>query len=275
MAGYDIRYSTSPIDDTNWASATQITGEPAPGTPGTTDRCTITGLIPSTTYYFAIKSFDYAEPANVSALSNIASGTTMPPIVPVVVHNPWLVNDRVADTHNLNTMAATYVNDYTTSPMTPPANNQAKAINIYNNQKRRLYHWADEPPSVGGNDINDPTYNQNVFGWGLCGRHASQACTIASVAGLGQRKIAVPGDWQYELNYDGGWHLFHTMMTFYVFTRGGSPISPAATKSSSTTTWCSTRRPKAEPARASCCAATQQRARWTWSTTTATAAAAW
>ncbi len=167
------------------------------------------------------------KPASVIVL--LAAAMLAPPLLtasaatPVVIHNPWLVNDRVADTHNLVTMGATYINDYTTNPMTPPANNQAKAINIYNNQKRRLYHWADEPPSVGGNDINDPTYNQNVFGWGLCGRHACQACTIAKQAGLGQRKISVPGDWQYELIYDGGNHLFHTMMTFYVFTRGSTP----------------------------------------------------
>ncbi len=218
MAGYDIRYSTSPITDANWASATQLTGAPTPGTPGTTDRYTVTGLTPSTTYYFAIKSFDYAEPTNVSALSNVASGTTMPPIVPVVVHNPWLVNDRVADTHNVTTMGATYVNAYTPNGVVLPASNQDKAINIYNNQKRRLYHWADEPPSVGGNDINDPTYNQNVFGWGLCGRHASQGCTIANAAGIASRKISVPGDWQMEFIYDGGNHLFHTMMTFYVMT---------------------------------------------------------
>ncbi len=136
----------------------------------------------------------------------------------VTINNPWIVNDRVADTHNLNTMAATYVNAYTPNGVVAPANNQDKAINIYNNQKRRLYHWADEPPNVGGNDINDPTYNQNVFGWGLCGRHACQGCTIANAIGFGERKIAVPGDWQMEFIYDGGNHLFHTMMTFYVMT---------------------------------------------------------
>jgi hypothetical protein len=221
VEGYDLRYSTSSIDDANWASATQVTGEPAPGTPGTTDRCTVAGLTPGTTYYFAIKSFDYAEPANVSALSNVASCTTMPPIVPVVVHNPWLVNDRVADTHNLSTMAATYVNDYAPNGVTLPANNQAKAINIYNNQKRRLYHWATEPPSPGGNNINDPTYNQNVFGWALCGRHASQACTIVNAAGLipHMMNISNPfGHWTYQAEYDGGLHAFDTMCTAYVFT---------------------------------------------------------
>ena len=29
-ASYDIRYSTSTIDDGNWASATQVAGEPTP-----------------------------------------------------------------------------------------------------------------------------------------------------------------------------------------------------------------------------------------------------
>ena len=32
---YDIRYSTSAIDESNWASATQIIGEPAPAAAGT------------------------------------------------------------------------------------------------------------------------------------------------------------------------------------------------------------------------------------------------
>ena len=60
----------------------------------------------------------------------------------VTIHNPWLVNDRVADTHNLATMGATYVNAYTPDGVVAPANDEAKAINIYNNQKRRLYHWG-------------------------------------------------------------------------------------------------------------------------------------
>ncbi len=139
---------------------------------------------------------------------------------PVTVHDPWLVNDRVADTHNLGTMAATYVNAYTPDGVVPPASDEDKAINIYDNQKRRLYHWADEPPGVGG-DINDPTYNQNVFGWCLCGRHASQACTIAQAAGLGERKINLPGHWIYEVQYsDGSWHAYDTMTTMYVYDKG-------------------------------------------------------
>jgi chitodextrinase len=218
LGSYDVRYATSPIDDGNWAAANQAAGEPTPGAPGATEYFTVTGLAPNTLYYFAIKTSDASGPPNWSGLSNVPSGTTLPAIMPVTVHNPWLVNDRVADTRNLSTMAATYVKAYSPSGVVAPASDEDRAINIYNNQKRRLYHWADEPPSVGG-DINDPTYNQNVFGWCLCGRHVSNACTIVKAAGLGQRRIGLPGHWIYEVQYDGGYHAYDTMTTMYVYNK--------------------------------------------------------
>jgi len=78
-ASYDIRYSTSPINESNWDSATQVTGEPAPLLAGSHQSMTITGLSAGTTYYFAIKTSDDA--GNVSLLSNIASATTTSPEV--------------------------------------------------------------------------------------------------------------------------------------------------------------------------------------------------
>jgi hypothetical protein len=71
---YDIRYSTSPITAGNWASATQLTGEPSPKAAGGSETLTITGLAMSTTYYFAIKTAD--EVPNWSGLSNIISKAT-------------------------------------------------------------------------------------------------------------------------------------------------------------------------------------------------------
>ncbi len=71
---YDIRYSTSSINESNWASATQVSGEPAPAASGTNQNMTVSGLSSSTTYYFAMKTAD--EVPNWSSLSNIASGTT-------------------------------------------------------------------------------------------------------------------------------------------------------------------------------------------------------
>ncbi|RKX25431.1 MAG: hypothetical protein DRP45_05915 [Candidatus Zixiibacteriota bacterium] len=71
---YDIRYSTSNITVSNWASATQVTGEPSPQIAGSAEELDITGLTPSTIYYFAIMTAD--EVPNWSGLSNIVSKST-------------------------------------------------------------------------------------------------------------------------------------------------------------------------------------------------------
>ena len=71
---YDVRYSTSPITEANWASATQATGEPSPQVAGSAETFTVTGLSASTTYYFAIKTSD--EFPNESAISNVPSVAT-------------------------------------------------------------------------------------------------------------------------------------------------------------------------------------------------------
>ena len=74
---YDIRYSTSPITPTSWTTGavTQITGEPAPQPVGTDQNMLITGLSPSTQYYFAMTVSD-AIP-NTSSISNVAIATTL------------------------------------------------------------------------------------------------------------------------------------------------------------------------------------------------------
>lgn len=77
---YDLRYSTAPINQTNWASAIQVAGEPAPAAPGAAQSFQVRGLSRQVTYYFAIRTTDDAS--NTSALSNVPSVTTpdtMPP----------------------------------------------------------------------------------------------------------------------------------------------------------------------------------------------------
>ncbi len=83
---YDIRYSTAVITDANWDAATPVSGEPAPAAAGTPQSYTVTGLNPSTTYYFGIKTAD--EVANWSLLSNIPSlATTGETTAPAAVAN--------------------------------------------------------------------------------------------------------------------------------------------------------------------------------------------
>ncbi|MBU8934539.1 MAG: fibronectin type III domain-containing protein [candidate division Zixibacteria bacterium] len=68
---YDIRYSTSLIDDASWNNATQATDEPSPQIAGGIETFEVTELDPGTTYYFAIKTAD--EVPNWSTLSNVVS----------------------------------------------------------------------------------------------------------------------------------------------------------------------------------------------------------
>jgi phosphodiesterase/alkaline phosphatase D-like protein len=83
---YDVRYSTSVITAANWGSATQATGEPTPHAAGTLETFTVTGLNPSTTYYFAVKSAD--EVPNWSAISNVvAKATTAETTPPAAIVN--------------------------------------------------------------------------------------------------------------------------------------------------------------------------------------------
>ncbi len=72
--GYQLRYSTSPLTAANFASATVVSPTPIPQPAGSTETYTVTGLQPSTTYFFGLKSYD--EAGNTSVISNIATKTT-------------------------------------------------------------------------------------------------------------------------------------------------------------------------------------------------------
>lgn len=73
-SAYDIRYSTTSINDLNWDYAIKAAGEPKPQAAGSSETFKVAGLAAGSAYYFAIKSIDNV--ANVSALSNIAFATT-------------------------------------------------------------------------------------------------------------------------------------------------------------------------------------------------------
>ena len=82
---YDIRYSTSAITASNWASATTVTAEPTPLVAGTVQTYTVTGLQPSQTYYVAMRASD--ERNNVSSLSNVVNGSTLDTVPPAPVRD--------------------------------------------------------------------------------------------------------------------------------------------------------------------------------------------
>ena len=98
---YDIRWSTATINDVNWASATTVTGEPAPGAPGTSQNFVVTGLDRNVDLYFAIQVRDEAN--HWSALSNVPRVDrildTAPPSAPAGVQASLQSSDPSLDVH--------------------------------------------------------------------------------------------------------------------------------------------------------------------------------
>lgn len=81
---YEMRFSTTPLDEAGWGGATPVPGLPAPQPAGARQSTTVRGLIPGTTYWFGIKTVD--EAGNWSPLSNVLRWDwvydTAPPAAP-------------------------------------------------------------------------------------------------------------------------------------------------------------------------------------------------
>lgn len=75
LVEYDVRHSLTAINSLNWATRTQVIGEPAPANSGTQQNMLIRGLSPKTTYYFAIKTKDSCGVWSI--LSNLAVVKTL------------------------------------------------------------------------------------------------------------------------------------------------------------------------------------------------------
>ena len=73
-SGYDLRYSTAPINAANFSSATPVSPQPVPAASGTAQSYVVFGLTPGSNYWFAIKARDDA--GNWSALSNVKQVVT-------------------------------------------------------------------------------------------------------------------------------------------------------------------------------------------------------
>jgi hypothetical protein len=72
---YDLRWSATPIMTlADFALATPVTGVGVPQAAGATETAAATGLVPATTYWFSLRTFD--DVGNGSALSNLVQVTT-------------------------------------------------------------------------------------------------------------------------------------------------------------------------------------------------------
>jgi len=79
---YFVRYSTAPITNENFDSATLVANPPSPKPAGGAESFSIDGLAPGTLYYFAVKSADFF--GNTSTLSNVLEqATNFAPVISV------------------------------------------------------------------------------------------------------------------------------------------------------------------------------------------------
>ncbi|MCK4236652.1 MAG: hypothetical protein KAX38_06005, partial [Candidatus Krumholzibacteria bacterium] len=88
---YDIRYSLSFINPSNFNSATVVYGEPHPQPSGSPESFTVIDLDFNTTYYFAVKVVD--KWGNSSGVSNSPSGTTLG--IPQIAVSPDSLSDSL------------------------------------------------------------------------------------------------------------------------------------------------------------------------------------
>lgn len=100
---YDVRYSTLPIvTDADFLAATTALNPPLPSPPGEIDQMLVAGLLPGTTYWFALKSGD--ERSNWSGLSNVVSATTTAPDTTP----PAAITDLAAGTPAIHSLTLTW-----------------------------------------------------------------------------------------------------------------------------------------------------------------------
>jgi len=109
VTGFDIRYSTAPINDsTSFYNATQLPFTTLPDTTGGTETYLVDGLNFATQYYFSIKSRDVW--GNWSPLSNSANGTTLAApqisVTPVSLHHILNPMDVVKDTVTISNISS-------------------------------------------------------------------------------------------------------------------------------------------------------------------------
>ncbi len=109
VTGFDIRFSTSPINDsTTFYNATQLPFTTIPDTAGGTESYLVEGLSFATPYYFSIKAKDVW--GNWSPRSNIATGTTLAApqisVSPNSVHHILNPMDVVVDTITISNISS-------------------------------------------------------------------------------------------------------------------------------------------------------------------------
>jgi len=172
---FDVRYSTNAITAANFASATRWNSVTTPAASGTKQTTTVTGLLPNTTYWFAIKTAD--EVPNWAGVSNIISRTTLaapdtirPAALNASVTAPLETRAIVAfaatGDDSLAGTATSYDVRYSTAPITlanwaaatqvtgepaPMVSGTAQSVTINGLNRQTTYYFAARVADEAGN----------------------------------------------------------------------------------------------------------------------------
>lgn len=137
-----IKRSTQSITEANWDSAVTVPGVPAPEFHGTSQSMTVSGLVPNTRYYFAMKTVD--ECGNASPISNVATAQTLADTAPPstitnlsvgtrlsdCIQITWTAPTHIASGTGASEPATTYDIRYSTQPITSGNWNSATPVTI-------------------------------------------------------------------------------------------------------------------------------------------------
>src|SRR3989339_770572 len=200
---YDMRYSNVSITDSNWGSATPVTGEPAPKANGESETMAVNGLNGSTQYYFAIKVID--ESSNQSGISNVVNVTT--PEQPADIIAPAQINNLSAGNAQETSITLTWTavgDDGTTGTAT--------GYDIrYSNTQITDASFASAtsvtgeptPKANGGNEtmvINGLTANTQYYFAIKAGDEIPNWGPISNIVGMKTLSKAMAGEWKFEEN---------------------------------------------------------------------------
>ncbi len=204
--GYDMRYSMTPIDMSNWASATSVSNMPAPAPAGSSQSVVIADLRPATTYYVAIRAFD--EASNLSALSNVATWQTLPTSLlnrPVIRQEDF----EYLGAFRLPTFACGYSTAFAESGIT---------LRYVNGNLQLL---------TGSHRYSgDAIYECTFPGWGTVQGAWPQSAIVREwgTAVYGSPCMKPSGDWTYGVNYDQETgRLYFSFANSYNVAQGNDP----------------------------------------------------
>jgi len=172
-ATYDIKYSTSPInDEESFKNAKTALNIPKPMPAGSLEIFTIKGLDPETTYYIALKAYDVF--LNESEISNVIIATTKPAPEILLTPNPLLLvadeNSYISTTFTIKNIGKETL--FFDIPFKSPSNDSLflpeDSLFFSGNIEKMAkggdysgYYWVDSKESTG------PTFDwQEISGTG-------------------------------------------------------------------------------------------------------------